>query len=170
MKWMVKMMLCFVIIILMTDVVHATNQAAIEQRLTVAKGQVFSIVAPDVKDDGKAAISEYYQQAFPLAESFGLKRHFGLSSTSLVGNYAADGFIFFSWPDEASENKFITHPKWPEIKALRPKGWDELRIYSSTVERDIDITFDSRKFYTLAVAWFNPENPNDYNTYLDALS
>jgi uncharacterized protein (DUF1330 family) len=143
------------------------SEPVIKQQLSIKKGQVFSIVAPDNKVGGEKAVSEYYQRAFPLAESFGLKRHLSLKApTTLVGDYKPGGFIFFSWPDQESEKKLINHAEWPEIKALRPNGWNELKIYSSLAENDIDITFDSSKFYTLAVAWFNPENPDDYTNYL----
>jgi uncharacterized protein (DUF1330 family) len=147
--------------------VSNTSGSVIKKQLSIKKGQVFSIVAPDNKVGGEAAVNEYYQRAFPLAESFGLKRHISLKTPrTLVGNYEPSGFIFFSWPDQASEKKLVNHSEWPEIKALRPKAWNELKIYSSLAERDIDITFDSSKFYTLAVAWFNPDRPEDYTNYL----
>ncbi|TDF34605.1 hypothetical protein EYS14_22875 [Alteromonadaceae bacterium M269] len=142
----------------------------VKQQLAIKKGQVFSIVAPDTKAGGEDAISEYYQRAFPLAESLGLQRHMSLKvGSTFVGNYHPSGFIFFSWPDQSSENKLTNHAEWSEIKALRPLGWDELKIYSSMAKTDIDITFDSSKFYTLAVAWFNPDKPTDYLTYLDGI-
>lgn len=149
------------------QVVNEAADPAVKKQLSIKKGQVFSIVAPDTKAGGEQATNEYYQRAFPLAESFGLKRHLSLETPStLVGDYKPSGFIFFSWPDQASENKLTNHAEWPEIKALRPKAWNELKIYSSLAERDIDITFDSSKFYTLAVAWFNPDRPEDYKSYL----
>lgn len=86
--------------------------------------------------------------------------------STLVGEFKPNGFIFFSWPDEKAESQLTNHSQWPEIKSLRPKGWNELKIYSALAEQDINITFDSSKFYTLAVAWFNPERPKDYTDYL----
>lgn len=141
-------------------------------RLTVAKGQYLSIIMPDAKSDADAnAIRQtYYQQALPLGASFGLKRETQMKvDKAVISDYKPSGLIFFSYPDQASEKQLTAQPNWPAIKALRPQVWNELRIYSAAIEKGLDLNFDPAKYYTLVVAWTNPENPDDYQRYLTGI-
>ncbi|QTD57150.1 hypothetical protein [Parasphingorhabdus cellanae] len=141
-----------------------------EPRLTVAKGQYLSIIMPDAKPDADAARQSYYRQALPLGEKFGLKREVQLKvDNAVISDYEPSGLIFFSYPDHASEKQLVKQSEWPAIKAMRPAAWNELRIYSAAVEKDMDISFDPAKYYTLVVAWTNPEKPEDYQRYLSGI-
>ncbi len=150
-----------------------TPSAPIENtRLTVAKGQYLSIIMPDPKSDADANTirQSYYQQALPLGAKFGLKREVQIKvDNAVISDYKPSGLIFFSYPDQASEKQLTVQPEWPAIKALRPQVWNELRIYSAAVENDLDLNFDPAKYYTLVVAWTNPENPDDYQRYLTGI-
>ncbi|MFK8031397.1 MAG: hypothetical protein AB8G18_14265 [Gammaproteobacteria bacterium] len=135
--------------------------------LELRAGQVLSLTAPVPRENASDLRKTYYQQAFPLARKEGLARTLALDVTgTLVGSFAPGGLVFFTWPDEASEKAFTSNPDWPAIKATRPDGWEELRIYNSKIERDMSITFRHDKFYTAAVAWISSENPDDYERYL----
>lgn len=141
---------------------------AIEISLT--KGQLFSLVAPIPKKGGEAYLKDYYQSAFPLAQQFGLKNHGRLNTIkNIVGKQEHKVWSMFTWPSAEAESDFVNHADWPEIKALRPLAWDELKITTAEVEDDLTLRFSPDKFYTIAIAWFNPENPNDYLDYLSKI-
>ncbi len=146
------------------------NSSATAPRLTVTKGQYLSVIMPEAKSDSDAARQSYYRQALPLGQKFGLKREVQLKiDNRVISDYKPTGLIFFSYPDQASEKQLASQPQWPAIKALRPKAWNELRIYSAAVKNDLDLTFDPAKYYTLVVAWTNPDKPDDYQRYLKGI-
>ena len=146
-----------------------TQKAKSPTVLEFKKGQLFSIVSivGDPSEEAKTSVAEYYKTAFPLGAKHGLKREGQLSVVAApVGSHKSDCVVFYSWPSVADEAKFEAEPAWASIKALRPKAWEELRIYTQEVEADMSLTFDPDKTYTLAMAWFNPENPDHYDKYM----
>jgi uncharacterized protein (DUF1330 family) len=147
-----------------------STQAVQTHTVSYKQGQVLSIIAPIPDKKGSAALEEYYAGVFPLARSFGFKRDIQFSiNDTLVGKFKPAALIFFSWPDAAAETSLYGHEDWPKLKALRPQAWKELRIYSKTLEDDLDLTFSSDKFYTVAAAWIDPEHPDDYERYLSGI-
>jgi uncharacterized protein (DUF1330 family) len=162
-----RLLLASIIYCLFGNQVFAASQAdPIEISLT--KGQLFSLVAPIAKTGGEEHVKKYYQSAFPLAQQFGLKNHGRLNVIrKIVGSQEHKVWSIFTWPSTEAEQSFVNHADWPEIKALRPLAWDELKILTAKVNEDITLRFSPDKFYTLAIARFNPENPNDYLHYLD---
>ncbi len=139
-------------------------------RLTVAKGQYLSVIMSETKPDGDAVRQSYYSKAFPLGQKFGLKREVLLKiDNAVVSDYKPSALTFFSYPDEASEKQLTKQPEWPAIKAQRPKAWNELRIYSAAMQDDLDWRFDPTKYYSLVVAWTNPDKPEDYQRYLNGI-
>ncbi|MFT5760250.1 MAG: hypothetical protein ACI9LM_005034 [Alteromonadaceae bacterium] len=139
-------------------------------RLILKKGQILSFAMPITKPDKLNVVRDYYRRAFPLAKQFGLKIENSMQVTkTIVGDFKPKALVFFSWPDQASEHEFYQQPQWPDIKALRSSGWDELKIYSKVLEQDVDIEFSNDKVYTLAIAWFNPEHPTDYDKYMKGI-
>ncbi|MEM8725773.1 MAG: hypothetical protein AAGE86_09665 [Pseudomonadota bacterium] len=133
-------------------------------------GQVLQLIAPQARAKGGAARQSYYRAAFPIAESLGYQRLGQLNvKQKVVSDYDPGAFIFFSWPDERAANEFASHPQWPAIKETRPAAWDELKIYNSVLESDLQLTFDPAKHYSVVVAWFDPDNPSDYDRYLTGI-
>lgn len=138
--------------------------------LNLKTGQYLSIILPEAKPNAGDARKAYYKQAFPLGEQFGLKREASLNVDDvIISNYKPSALIFYSYPNKAAEGKLANHVKWPEIKAQRSKAWDELKIYSATIDQDLNLEFDPAKSYTLVVAWLDPENPDDYDRYLSGI-
>ena len=137
--------------------------------LSYKAGEVLSYVLITAKDTGEAAAvrKTYYETAFPLADQYGLSRDLNLAvPQQLVGKYKADGMAIFSYPDSASVEGLNATAEWPGIKALRPQAWDELAIFTQTLEQPLDITFNPDKIYTLAVAEISSGAPDDYNKYM----
>ena len=140
--------------------------------LQFKKGQLLSIVSivSSPNEDAKKFVKEYYNTAFPLGEKHGLKREGQLRVlASPVGAHKSQGIVFYSWPNKEAEQSFEAEAAWSSIKALRPKAWEELRIYTQEVEQDMALTFYPDKTYTLAMAWTNPENPDHYARYMDGI-
>jgi len=140
--------------------------------LDLKAGQVLQMAMPKARagDAAKAARQAYYTTALPLAEEFGDERIGVLAvNETVVGTPKPSALIFYAFPDEASRDGFESHPDWPTYKAQRPDGWDELMIFSTTMTDDTVLQFNPDKHYTLAIAWTNPENPNDYARYLDGV-
>jgi uncharacterized protein (DUF1330 family) len=126
---------------------------------------------PEPKEGGETALQEYAQRAFPLGSQFGLQREIGLNVDHIiVSDFKPVSMIFFSYPDAASERKFSQHPDWPATKVMRPKAWNELKVYSASLDNDLDLKFNPEKSYTLVVAWVNSDNPGDYARYLDGIT
>lgn len=146
----------------------ASPQAKLDGlQLELKQGQLFSIIAPKLKAGGAEHLKSYTKQAFALAKKFGLQNKGALTNqATLVGKHNPSSIAFFTWPNQAAETAFTKHPKWPAIKALRPLAWDELKVFTSEVTADAKLHFKANKFYTIAVAWFNPNRPNDYQQYI----
>ena len=150
--------------------VKSVEQAGESQEFSFKQGQYISFVAPQSKDNGNDARQEYYQRAFSLADGYGLKREIQFNVTEkVVGDFDANAFILFSWPNKTAEEKLYAHPEWPSIKALRPQAWEELRIYSTVVQKGFSLNFKSDKFYTVGIAWLNPQTASEYTNYLDGI-
>lgn len=140
--------------------------------LDLKAGQVLQMAMPKPRsgDAAKAARQTYYTTALPLAAQFGDERLGMLRVTeSVVGTPKPAAVIFYAFPDEASRDGFESHPDWAAYKAQRPVGWEELRVFSTTMIEDTALTFNPDKHYTLAIAWTNPEYPGDYARYLEGV-
>lgn len=151
---------------------QAAEQPAAPVEINLKRGELLSIISviPKTGDAADAARSEYYATAFPLAQQHGLKREGQLRVIAApVGKHESEGIIFFSWPSQAAEASLEKEADWPEIKALRPKAWEDLRVFTKELDEDLTLTFKADKTYTIAMAWTNPENPNDYDTYMDGI-
>lgn len=147
-----------------------TQSATATTALKLKQGQVLSIILPQAKADASEARQQYYKQAFTLGAKFGLRREAVLAMDEvIISDYEPSGLIFYSYPDAASEKGLSSAPEWPAIKAMRPGIWQELKIYTSELDSDLDLNFDPDKSYTLVVAWLNPENPDDYQRYLKGI-
>lgn len=137
------------------------------QTLNLSKGQVLTLVLPVVNPEGLAVVKEYSSKAFPLGKQFGLQNLFNLKvKHSLISEIKPPVFSLFSWPDKSSENAFLAHPDWSEIKAMRPEGWHHLNIFNTELSEDVSMTFSSEYYYTAVIAWFDDKHPDDYQTYL----
>lgn len=138
--------------------------------IDLKRGELLSIISV-ISEKGEAAEmarAQYYQRAFPLAEPFGLKREGQLKVlASPIGAHKSEAIILFSWPSKSAELALEADPAWPEIKALRPQAWHDLRIFTDELESDLTLTFAPDKTYTLAMAWIDQENPNDYDLYME---
>ncbi|MEO0365160.1 MAG: DUF1330 domain-containing protein [Pseudomonadota bacterium] len=136
------------------------------------EGELISLIAVVAKagDDAAAVRGQYLRNAFGLAEQHGMKVLGSLNVTEVIsGDFKPQVLAFYSWPSVAAEQAFDAMPEWKPIKATRPDGWDDLRFHDATACQDLTLRFASDKSYTLATAWVNPENPDDYDNYLKGI-
>jgi uncharacterized protein (DUF1330 family) len=154
--------------IMLSNITLAKSSESIETvTLELEKGQILSLVSPVAKENGEQYRQEYYDKAFPLGEQFGLQNMGRLHSVqTIIGNHKPAIWAFYSWPNAQKMQAFEKDTSWAPIKALRPLGWEELKIASIEMPEDKTVTFRADKYYTLAFAWLDPENPDDYFTYL----
>lgn len=160
--------LAFIIgVLLIQHSIIVTASVSNEKELSLKKGQLLSIAAPINRQDGKQWVKEYSRRAFPLAASFGMQRGLNLKVlSSLQKGESPKQLGFFVWPDRASAKALSEHADWPEILSLRPKAWDELKIYTSELAEDVTLKFSADKYYTMAIVWFSQEHPTGYDQYM----
>jgi len=144
-----------------------TDKSQQSLSINLEKGQVLSLVAPIPKEGGSTHLKAYYDQAFPLADKYGLRNEGRIQTVStIIGNFTPSAWTLFTWPSEEAMSALEADPLWPDIKALRPLAWDELKIVSAVVDEDKELRFSADKYYTVAFSWFNPEKPNSYLQYI----
>ena len=148
------------------------SPAAKSVMIDLPPNSLFSLIGSEYKgtDEAKTAQNTFYSEALPLAAEYGFTRHASLKVTAVnAGDFKPKGFIMTSWPDEAAFTQFQSDPKWPEYKAIRPEIWHDIRYYRDVQEDGLKLELRSDKYYTLAIAYLNSENPRDYQTYLSSL-
>lgn len=139
-------------------------------KVEMERGQVLQLIAPQSRPDGEAARKAYYDYALPRAGELGFRRHGQLNvRQKVISDFDPGAFIFFSWPDQASLDAFSSQPDWNAVKASRPEGWDELKIYTIELTQDLSLQFDPEKHYTVVVAWLDQDGASDYDRYLDGI-
>ncbi|MEO1488135.1 MAG: hypothetical protein AAFR88_01685 [Pseudomonadota bacterium] len=139
-------------------------------KLELKKGQVLQLIAPEEREEGKAARQTYYQSAFPMAERLGYQRHGQLNMRQKIrSDYDPSLFVFFSWPDAAAVRAYRDDPKFSEFKRLRKEAWHELKIYDKELTEDLSLTFTPEKHYSVLLAWLDKGTRQDYTRYLEGI-
>lgn len=137
--------------------------------VNLKRGELLSIIMPQVGEASGEARAEY-AKVLRLARHYGLRPEGGFRlNVAVPGEYTPDGAFFYSWPSSANESAFTGRPDWPGFKALRRDAWDELNIFTAELDQDVTLRFDPDKFYTMAIAWTNPERPDDYARYMQSI-
>lgn len=118
----------------------------------------------------KAVRQRYFKTAVPHAASLGDVYLGNLRiKETLIGKNRPRAIALWKFPDVASQDRFRASPDWPEYVQMRKEGWEELHVYSAVVPKDMSLTFDPNKDYTLAAGWTRPNTRDDYLRYLDGI-
>ena len=145
------------------------NSATID----LAPESLFAIIGFDVKSPdmiNESARDIFYGEALPMAARYGFSRHATFLVTEVsVGEFKPQGFLLSSWPSQTAFADFQGDPKWPGYDVLRPEIYNDIRYYRDVQEDGLTLTLRDDKYYTLAIAYFNPDNPGDYEQYLSSL-
>lgn len=141
----------------------STQQWAVD----IEPGQVVQLIAPVSLPETLALRKQYYRDAIPLAEQYGFKNHGQLIiEKTILGEFKPPTLIVGSWPSPMAIDQFEQEPQWPKLKRDRSVAWQDIRLYNGEVDRPKNMTFSADKTYTVAFAWVNTDNPNDYFEYL----
>ncbi|BDX08298.1 DUF1330 domain-containing protein [Planctobacterium marinum] len=138
-----------------------------ESAINFAPGAAMQVIVAIGKENAEDIRREYYNTAIPLARSYGFSTVARLKvDKSLVGNITAPVIVIGKWEDVDRWQAFQNDPRWPALKAMRAKGWQQLDLFTKALDSSLALNFSPDKFYTLAFASFNPEHPGDYTKYL----
>ena len=140
--------------------------------LDLKAGQVlqFALVKSREGEAAQAVRARYFQTAIPYAESLGDEYLGNLNiKQTMIGKNKPAGIALYAFPNAAAQAKFQASPDWADYQKMRREGWEELHVLSTTVQKDMTLTFDPSKDYTLAVGWTKPGTSTDYNRYLDGI-
>jgi uncharacterized protein (DUF1330 family) len=132
-------------------------------------GSVLSYTLAAPSETGVQARNGFAQfDAMAAAERASGPR-FDVRST-ILGDFEPDSVQLHVWPSQHAADAYETYERRPLLERFASQGWTGRRVYSAVLEDDLDLTLDPDKFYTLALAWFDPENPTDYARYLDMVA
>ncbi|GAB5379433.1 MAG: hypothetical protein Alis3KO_28290 [Aliiglaciecola sp.] len=162
------------VMMLLASSCMAVGQFAQAKSLDVAlqKDNLLSIINPKTKktESAKEGLKVYYEKAIPLARSFGYQNHGTLRVTeTVVGSKQPGVFVLASWPSNEADLTFESDPRWQDYKGLRNQIWEELNFYKAPTMDAKTLTFSQDKYYSVAFAWLDGQNPNDYRAYMDGI-
>ena len=103
----------------------------------------------------QAAQKAYTDQAFPLANSHGMREltTFKVENT-LVGNEPMFASGLYLWPNKESANKSRTDPRYvKDIAPLRQVAWKQLQSMDVNITAPLSLAIDKSKVYSLALVW-----------------
>jgi uncharacterized protein (DUF1330 family) len=86
-----------------------------------------------------------------------------------MGDARASAVEFHSYDGAGRKRQLERTRGWAELQAFRSEGWKRQDVFTVELDQDLSLTFDPAKHYTLAIAWTNPANPEDYDRYLDGV-
>ena len=72
--------------------------------------------------------------------------------------------------DTAVLERLEAHRDWPDVVRHHADGWSGADVFTTELDAPLELRFDPEKFYTLAIAWADPDHPGDYNRYLDGVA
>ena len=162
----------FLVSMLATGVNAATESSTKAITIELPKDGLLSVINPKTKqtEAAKKALAIYYEKAIPLAASLGYQNHGALRVTeTVVGNDQPGVFILASWPNEAADFAFESLPEWREYKVLRPQIWNRLNFYKASASEDKTLQFSQNKHYSVAFAWLDEGQPDDYQNYMNGI-
>ena len=132
-------------------------------------GSVLSYTLAAPSETGVQARNGFAQFDAMAAAQRASGPRFDVRST-ILGDFEPDSVQMHVWPSQQAADAYGAYERRPLLESFASQGWTGRRIYSAVLEDDLDLTLDPDKFYTLALAWFDPENPTDYARYLDMVA
>ncbi len=138
-----------------------------QPRMTAGSVLSYTLAAPS--EDGVQARNGFAQFDAMAAHGRTDGPHFDVRST-VLGDFEPQSVQIQVWPSEQAIEAYQSYERRPLMERFETEGWTERRVYSAVLENDLDLNLDPDKFYTLALAWFDPEHPSDYARYLDTVA
>lgn len=138
-----------------------------QTRLTAGSVLSYTLAAPS--ETGVQARNGFAQFDAMAAAERAVGPRFEVRST-VLGAFEPDSVQMHVWPSQQAADAYEAYERRPLLERFATQGWTGRRVYSAVLENDLDLTLDPDKFYTLALAWFDPEHPGDYARYLDSVA
>lgn len=140
--------------------------------LELKSGEVlqFAFIREREGEAAKTVRDLYFKTAVPHAASLGDEYLGNLRiKETMIGKNKPRAIALWKFPNVASQDSFRSSPDWSDYVKMRKEGWEELHVYSAVVPKDMTLTFDPKKDYTLAAGWTRPNTRDDYLRYLDGI-
>ncbi|MXP46038.1 DUF1330 domain-containing protein [Altererythrobacter luteolus] len=154
------------------EVASAAQDEPKSVNINLPANALFSVIGFDYMrtDEAMQARAVFQSSAIPIAVENGFTRHGALLVDGpSFGTFKPQGFLLTSWPSQEAFNRFENDPRWPEYSELRRSIWNDIRYYRDVQAEGLSLTLRSDKFYTLAIAYTDPDNAADYDEYLARL-
>lgn len=132
-------------------------------------GSVLSYTFAAPSADGVQARNAFAQFDAMAAHGRTDGPHFDVRST-VLGDFEPESVQVQVWPSEQAVEAYQAYDQRTLMERYAEDGWTGRRVYTAVLENDLDLTLNPDKFYTLALAWFDPEHPGDYARYLDTVA
>lgn len=153
----------------------AERTVAQEGTMLLRAGEVLTVFTSAPVDGANEARTEYFEAVLPMAAEFGFR---SMASLRIEGSrylgsdevQVSPALSLYSWPSEAERESFERHAPFFEWRDRRPQLWTELREASVVVDEDVHLRFDEAQLYRVVLLWENPERPDDFGRYQEALS
>ena len=87
--------------------------------------------------------------------------------STVLGEFEPQDVQLHVWPSRDAADAYQAYDRRAVLDRFAEQGWTGRRVYTAVLDDDLDLTLDPDKFYTLALAWLDPEHPDDYARYLD---
>lgn len=143
------------------------DERAPQTRLEAGSVLSYTLAAPS--DTGVQARNGFAQFDAMAAAERAAGPRFDVRST-ILGDFEPDSVQMHVWPSQEAADTYEAYDRRPLLESFASQGWTGRRVYSAVLDNDLELTLDPDKFYTLALAWFDPENPTDYARYLDMVA
>ncbi|WP_041521865.1 DUF1330 domain-containing protein [Gilvimarinus agarilyticus] len=135
--------------------------------IELTPGQRLTLVLPDADPSAEAQQEQYLAGTFAIAGQQGFtEQHSFAVGEVLIGEHQPEALGIYSWPSIQSAQTMRNHPEVQRLAPLREQGWHEMHIIDVDIEQPLQMQFDARKRYTLAVLWLDDEAA--YQRYLKA--
>lgn len=126
-------------------------------------GQLLTFVLSENKPGGEAVQKTYFDNAFPLAQTAGMKE---LSTFKVEQVYLGDGAPLGSglylWPSKEAASSMRNNPTYvKEFKPLRPQAWTQLQSIDMAIKAQQVIALDKTKPHTIALIWLKDQAAYD---------
>lgn len=132
-------------------------------------GSVLSYTFAAPSEDGVQARNDFAKLDAMAANERTDGPHFDVRST-VLGDFEPESVQVQVWSSEQAVEAYHSYDRHALMERYAEDGWTGRRVYTAVLENALDLTLDPDKFYTLALAWFDPEHPGDYAHYLDTVA
>ena len=127
-----------------------------EMVVRLAAGEILTIGSARHRPGAEPLMRAYFRAVGPIAGPHGFAAKGRLNVVASEANgFKPNNFVgFFSFPSKAASQRFGRDPRWPAVRAQRPKIWRELRLSHYEATGPAMLRFRSDKVYEVRYEWY----------------